>query len=342
MKRDTRCVVLLVVCVLGLAFSAPGETVKIKTYDVKSAMRSGYGCWYHAYFGTISDSGRTSSLFGTCTPEGSHIADYSGGSGTLNDNIFSSTTADNQVFSIELAADDGQPVLPAVTLHLDGTFRINRTLVFGGYVEGYVLPGALSGATVEINGTTVDLPVTPIGSPNSVGLYPDGALVLTGTPLEGLPTSEIVLKNFKASIFGGYYDHFSLTEIQLDAAVTHFSAFNAGGEIEGNRFEIQGGFMLGAGTNGINPLTEDVVLQLGTFSVTIPSGSFKSARGGSYKFEGTIGGVALEIYIAPAGTNRYTFAAEASGANLNGTVNPVSVALTIGDDAGTTTVSARQ
>lgn len=341
MKRDTRSVVLLVVCVLGLAFSAAGQTVKIKTYDVKSAIQSGYGCWYWAYFGTITDTGRTASDWGTCTVEGPFIADYSGGSGTLNDNIFSSTIADNQLFTIGLA-DDGQPVLPEITLHLDGTFRINRILVFGGYVEGYAPPGALSGATVEISGTTVDLPVIPAGSPNGVGLYPDGGLVLSGTPLEALPTSEIVLKNFKVSLFGGFFDHFSLTEIQVDAAVTHFSAFNAGGEIGGNEFEIKGGFTLGAGTNGINPLTEAVVLQLGTLSVTIPSGSFKSARGGSYKFEGTIGGVALEIYIAPAGTNSYTFAAEASGANLNGTVNPVSVALTIGDDVGTTTMRARR
>jgi hypothetical protein len=341
MKRDTRYVVLLVVCVLGLAFSAGGQTVKIKTYDVKSAMQSGYACWYWVYSGTITDTGQTSSTWGTCTVEGPFVADYSGGSGTLNDNIFSSDISDNQLFTLE-PDDYGQPIVPEITLHLDGTYPISRVRVFGGYVEYYAPPGALSGATVEINGTSVDLPVLPVGSANAVGLYPDGELVLTGTPLEGLPTSEIVLKNFKASLLGTYFDHFSLTEIQVDAAVIHFSAFNAGGEIEGNDFEIQGGFMLGAGTNGINPLTETVVLQLGSFSVTIPSGSFKRGSGGSYKFEGTIGGVALEIHIAPAGTNRYSFAAEASGANLAGTVNPVPFALTIGDDAGTTTLKARR
>jgi hypothetical protein len=340
MKRDTRCVVLLVLCVLGLVFGAAGQTVKIKAYDVKSAMGSGYGCWYHVYFGTITDTGRTSNTWGSCTPDGTHIFDYSGGSGTLSDNVFSSTCCvDDQLFTLELG-DDGQPIVPEITLHLDGTFPIHRVLVFGGYFDGYAPPGALSGATVEINGASVDLPVTPVGSANSVGLYPDGELVLTGTPLEGLPTSEILLKNFKASLFGAVFDHFSLTEVQVDAAVTHFSTFNAGGEIAGNEFEIQGRFTLGAGTNGINPLTEGVVLQQGTFSVTIPKGSFKSARGGSYKFEGIIGGVSLEIDIAPASTNSYTFTAEGSGANLIDTVNPVSVALTIGDDAGTTTLRA--
>jgi hypothetical protein len=341
MKRYMTCVVLLAVCVLGLALSAAGETVRIKTYDVKSALRSGYGCWSHVYLGAIADTGRTESLWGTCTADGTHLADYSGGSGTLNDNFFSYTTDDNQLFSIGLA-DDGQPILPEITLHLDGTFRISRILVFGGYVEWFAPPGALSGATVEINGTSVDLPVTPVGSPNQAGLYPDGALDLTGTALEGVSTSEIVLKNFTASIFGGYADHFSLTEIQVEAAVTHFSAFNAAGETGGNRFEIQGGFTLGPGTNGINPLTEGVVLQLGASSVSIPSGSFKRARGASYKFEGTVGGVALEMSIAPAGTNSYTFAAEGRGVSLAGTVNPVPVSLSIGDDAGTTTVTAKR
>src|SRR5262249_49698304 len=157
-----------------------------------------------------------------------------------------------------------------------------------------------------------------------------------------LPTSLIVLKNFQVSLFGSPYDHFSLTEIQVDAAVAHFSAFNAVGEVAGNQFEIRGGFKLGAGSNGINPPSESVVLQLGTFSATIPSGSFNSARGGSYKFEGTIDGVDLELNFVPAGTDRYTFAAEARRANLTGTVKPVSVALTIGDDAGTTTLSVRR
>ena len=340
MKRDTRYVALLVICVLGLAFSAGGQTVKIKTYDVKSAMQSGYACWYWVYSGTITGENRTSSLWGTCTPLGPNIADYAGGSGTLNDNIFSSTCCvDDQLFTLELD-DNGQPILPEITLHLDGTYPIGRVRVFGGYFDGYAPPGALTGATVEINGTSVDLPVIPVGSANSVGLYPDGELVLTGTHLEGLPTSEIVLKNFTAGLFGGFFDHFSLTEIQVEAAVIHFSAFHAGGEIEGNEFEVQGGFTLGAGTNGIHPLTEAVVLQLGSFSVTIPSGSFKRTRGGSYRFEGTIGGVALEIHIAAAGTNRYTFAAEGRGANLSDTVSPVPIALTIGDDAGTTTLKA--
>jgi hypothetical protein len=172
-----------------------------------------------------------------------------------------------------------------------------------------------------------------------LGIYPNGAFVLTGTPLERLQTNQIVLKNFVAWFFGPF-DHFSLTEIQVDAVIVPFSAFNAAAEIGRTQFELNGRFTLGTSSNGINPLTEAVTLQLGTLLLTIPRGSFKGIGSGRYEFEGTIGGTALEMKIAPVTTNSYTFDIEGLGADLTGTVDPVSVVLTIGDDRGTTVASA--
>ena len=53
-----------------------------------------------------------------------------------------------------------------------------------------------------------------------------------------------------------------------------------------------------------------------------------------------IDGVRLEVKIEPRGGFRYAFHAEAKGANLKGTTNPVQVSLGIGDDAGLSTVKA--
>jgi hypothetical protein len=334
----TRCVTLPVVFVFALAFNAGGEAVKITSYDIKSTPRSGYGCWSHVYSGTITDTGRTASDWGTCIINGTHIADYAGGFGTLSDNFFSTTTDDNQLFSVGLA-DDGSPILPEITLHLDGTFAINSILMFGGTTPVLGPPGALAGATVEISGVAVSLPTVPFGSQDVLGLYRNGAFVLTGTPLEGRPTNQIVLKNFVASFFGPF-DHFSLTEIRVDAVIVPFSAFNAAAEIGRSEFELNGRFTLGTGSIGITPLTEAVTLQLGTLSLTIPRSSFKGIGSGRYEFEGTIGGTALEIQIASVTANSYTFDIEGLGADLTGTVDPVSVALTIGDDRGTTVASA--
>jgi hypothetical protein len=125
-----------------------------------------------------------------------------------------------------------------------------------------------------------------------------------------------------------------------------FAAFDAKVEIglgplaNDDEFEVKATFTLGAGSDGIDPLTEDVSFQVGTFSTTIPAGSFKQDKKGRFKFEGVIDGVALEAVIQPLGGDTYEFKAEGANADLTGTVNPVTVALTIGDDGGSTTVEA--
>ena len=120
-----------------------------------------------------------------------------------------------------------------------------------------------------------------------------------------------------------------------------FAALSARVEIEhDDAFEVRATFTLGAGSNGIAPLTEDVKLRVGTFSTVIPAGSLTQEGGGQFKFEGVIAGVTLEVEIEDWGGGSFEFKAEGEGANLTGTMNPVTVALTIGDDVGTTTITA--
>ncbi len=106
-------------------------------------------------------------------------------------------------------------------------------------------------------------------------------------------------------------------------------------------FDLEESFTLGANSNGITPLKENVTLQIGTFSVTIPAGSFFKLIEGGFAFEGVIHGVSLEVQIVPLGNNIFTFKAVGAGADLTGLTNPVTVVLTIGIDSGTTTVTAQ-
>jgi hypothetical protein len=78
-------------------------------------------------------------------------------------------------------------------------------------------------------------------------------------------------------------------------------------------FVLNGNFTLGKNTNGVNPPTEDVTLQIGTFSVTIPAGSFKQIPQGSFAFEGVINGVSLEVQIVSLGNNIFTFQGGGTG-----------------------------
>jgi YVTN family beta-propeller protein len=135
-----------------------------------------------------------------------------------------------------------------------------------------------------------------------------------------------------------------------------FLAFNAkpvikfGSVPNHDAFALKSSFTLSStDSNGINPPAEAVTLQIGTFTATIPPGSFRRHRDGDedehedgvFTFKGVIGGVRLEALIKRTGTLRYAFDAEAKGASLTGTKNPVQVMLTIGDDSGTTSVTAR-
>ena len=111
-------------------------------------------------------------------------------------------------------------------------------------------------------------------------------------------------------------------------------------EITASGFQLNESFTLGKKSNGINPVTENVTLQIGTFSVTIPPGSFRQNPNGRFAFQGTINGVSLQVQIVPLGNNMFTFKAEGTGVDLTGLTNPVTVVLTIGIDSGTTTATA--
>jgi hypothetical protein len=54
-----------------------------------------------------------------------------------------------------------------------------------------------------------------------------------------------------------------------------------------------------------------------------------------------IGGVSLNAVIKPTVTLSYGFSVTATGASLTGTNNPVQVTVTIGDDRGLTSVTAK-
>jgi hypothetical protein len=115
-----------------------------------------------------------------------------------------------------------------------------------------------------------------------------------------------------------------------------FSAFAAKAEIGRTGFEVSGSFTLGTGTAGISPDTQPVTLTLGSFTSTIPAGSFKRHHNGHYGFEGTINGVRLEFEITPVGGNSFKFNVEAHDVNLAASTNPTPLTLLIGSDGGTT------
>jgi hypothetical protein len=205
----------------------------------------------------------------------------------------------------------GQPIYPYAVVALSNTPDLSTydlksdISVFGGVLS------------------CIDFPTTTCGTPR--------ALPTTAGDLYVNPAGVQII------YFGG---PFTATVHPL----TVFSSFHATASIYGSNpgsFSLAGKFTLGTASNGINPLAESVSFRFGTYSVTLPLGSFKTGEDGQFLFRGVVDGVQLRLEIIPTTANGYRIRAEAHGANLDGTTLPTTVVLTIGDDSGMTTAGTQ-
>jgi DNA-binding beta-propeller fold protein YncE len=215
---------------------------------------------------------------------------------------------------------------------------------FGGGVSGYTI-NPTTGALTPIAGS----PFAAGNGPNIVAVDPSGKFAyvtnFSGNNVSGytIDPSTGALTAIAGSPFAAGGEPFSVAIITPPPLIPFASSF-AKLEIKAGPppgFDLNESFTLGTNSNGINPVTENVTLQIGTFSVTIPAGSFKLNPNRRFAFQGLINGVSMQVQIIPLGNNIFTFMAEGTGVNLTGLTNPVTVVLTIGIDSGTTTVTAQ-
>jgi len=281
----------------------------------------------------------------------------------------SNTSSTNTLRVYDPATDTWTVKAPMLTNYIwRGSGVVNGILyVIGGYdnsgafintVEAYdpvadiwttkaPMPTARFGPAVEVlNGIIYAVGGwNSSGALNTVEAY--DPLSNSWTPQVSMPTARFApvagVVNNVLYIVGGYSVSTGATATnEAFTTVVPFSAFSAKAEFQigpPSSFDLESTFTLGAGSSGINPPTQPVTLQLGTFSTNIPAGSFIQDRKGRFKFEGTINGVTLEVNIKPLGGNSFQFKTEGEGADLSGVVNPVMVKLTIGNNGGTTTVT---
>ena len=131
-----------------------------------------------------------------------------------------------------------------------------------------------------------------------------------------------------------------------------FSSFSANVQIHGGKkpsFNVNGTATPAANGSAVNPSTPDVYLWLGThsvtnagtYSVTIPAGSFVyDPKHRSYTFSGVIQNVSLEVLIQQLG-GTVAFSVTANGFDLSNSSNPMPIELHLGSDVGITTIAAK-
>ncbi len=186
-------------------------------------------------------------------------------------------------------------------------------------------------ATVTVGAEPLGVAVTPDGSHVYVansGSTTVSVIDATKTPPVVSATVPVGRTPFAFGKFISPLIPFAAFSVKLDNV-----------QLSTGSYQLTSTFTLGAGSDGIAPLTEPVTIRVGTSSITIPAGSFQQNSQG-FVFLGLIGVAAVQVHISPQGSNTFTFKAQVTGASLSGTVNPVTVGLMIGDDTGTTTVTA--
>ena len=128
---------------------------------------------------------------------------------------------------------------------------------------------------------------------------------------------------------------FSPGESGVPAIFANFDIEEAEVELEGSdrdQFEVEGRFKLGATSNGIDVLNEDVEVTFDGFTQTIPAGSF-FRDDERFRFNGAPGGI-TQFDIRDDGE----FQVEARDLALSGIGSPVPFSLRIGDDRGNTEI----
>lgn len=164
----------------------------------------------------------------------------------------------------------------------------------------------------------------------------------TGGDEGGAPIARLILDPsgnlYGTTYLGGSADLGTVFKISFPVAFLSFNAKldTTSGYPPG--FQLQGFFTPGTNAPAIDPATQGMTLSVGTYTAAVPPGLFHQTRKGWWVFEGKIAGVSLEARISRKGASPYELQVDASGVDLISLPNPVTVALALGNNTGTTEV----
>ncbi|QEG40974.1 PEP-CTERM sorting domain-containing protein [Roseimaritima ulvae] len=201
-----RAIQLAVTCVAGLLATAEqvqAGLITITDYSISDAARSGFGDWSHLYGGSIVETGNfTISVSALSYPF--TRADYSGGSGTLNDGLEGADRFSTQLFANNTDAN------PIITLNLNGFFNISDITLLT-FDSSNTIPGRISAFDVTIGANTVNFAT-------SEPTTDDEFVSLIGSPLDGIPTNQIILSNFSHDGGNSLVEMFAIGEIRVQGS----------------------------------------------------------------------------------------------------------------------------
>jgi endoglucanase len=138
------------------------------------------------------------------------------------------------------------------------------------------------------------------------------------------------------SQYGGAYRSHLMELQRAFAALDADVRITTGPAANDDRLQTTGSFTLGAASEGIDPLTEAVRIEVGAHVIALPPGSFQRDGGGHFFFEDAD----RTVLFQPLDLERFDYSIEVRSAELTGASGDVRVTLEIGNDRGTTTDQA--
>jgi uncharacterized repeat protein (TIGR03803 family) len=217
---------------------------------------------------------------------------------------------------------------PVAGVVMDASGNLYGTTQYGGFFDP---TNAFLGAGIvfKLDPSGNETELHEFGLDSADGAYPQADLIMDASG------------NLYGTTQGGGSSGLG-TVFKLTFSVP-FSEFRVKLDITSERrpgFRLKAHFTQGTGAAAIDPLSQPLTLSVGTYMVTIPAGSFHEFWKGAYAFEGDIAGTALRVAIVQTGADSYLVHVDAACIDLAALTNPVPVNLSIGQNTGTTQVTA--
>jgi hypothetical protein len=196
----------------------------------------------------------------------------------------------------------------------------------------------------------VTIPSKNLGLLNTLKLASDGndtwkpTNIQISSYLYGIPYSNNAIVNFEGlGVDQSDEQSMPLGNLGFDIGFSAFTAkLNYYATTQQKGFSLISNLTLGSASQGINPVAEEVTLNIGTFTISIPPGSFQNNSPGHWTFVGVINGVSLQVVIQLTAPRQYIFGVNAQNVSLIGIQTPVTVALNFGNDGCGTTQAVHQ
>lgn len=271
------------------------------------------------------------------TPDGRHVYVSAPTPGQSSVDVIDTST-NTVTAQIPLPGSQELPFGLAITPDGSTVYVAEQVVFFAPTGEE---PTGLSGLLVIDTATNTIISNIFFGfRPSDVAITPDGSLVyvtdMNTASVTVVSTATNTVVNSGISVGNSPQ---SIVIVNLSMPFAAFTIDNL--NISPQGFHEQGDFTLGANSQGIDLAHQPVTLTIGSFSFTIPGGSFRQVGGNlHFVLNATING--LQVNFNLSGVNgsstQFTYVVNVQGVDLTGQPDPVTVGLKIGNNTGTTKV----